>query len=137
MDDLPGAVRDLSRALGYPVIADAASQMRFALQESIAHADLILRSEPWSRAVKPDVVIRIGGGVSSKILQAYTEQAEFTAVLHERGELIDPAHLASVAIEGDAPAVCRALAAAARCDGVLARPFAEAEARTRAALEDG
>ena len=134
-DDLPAAVAELSRALGYPVVADAASQVRFALPGAVTHADLILRSEPWAQALRPDAIVRIGGGLSSKILQAYLEQAGFTAVLHERGELIDPGHTASVAIEGDAVAICRALAAAARCAGTLAAPFAEAEARARAALE--
>ena len=134
-DGLPEAVGELSRALGYPVIADAASQVRFALPSAVAHADLILRSEPWARALRPEAVVRIGGGLSSKILQAYVEQAGYTAVLHERGELIDPAHTASVAIEGDAVAACRALAAEARCAGELQAPFAEAEARARAALE--
>ena len=134
-DGLPEAVGELSRALGYPVIADAASQVRFALPSAVAHADLILRSEPWARALRPEAVVRIGGGLSSKILQAYVEQAGYTAVLHERGELMDPAHTASVAIEGDAVAACRALAAGARCAGELQAPFAEAEARARAALE--
>ena len=134
-DGLPEAVGELSRALGYPVIADAASQVRFALPGAVAHAELILRSEPWARALRPEAVVRIGGGLSSKILQAYVEQAGYTAVLHERGERIDPAHSATVAIGGDAAALCRALAAGARCAGALRAPFAEAEARTRAALE--
>ncbi|TMA32580.1 MAG: 2-succinyl-5-enolpyruvyl-6-hydroxy-3-cyclohexene-1-carboxylic-acid synthase [Deltaproteobacteria bacterium] len=132
-DDLPDAVRALSLALGYPVIADAASQLRNP--ECVAHADLILRSERWATALRPDAVVRIGGGVSSKVLQAYVEQASFAAVLHERGEPIDPAHRASVIVEADAPATCRALAQHARANGVLRRPFAEAEARARAALE--
>jgi 2-succinyl-5-enolpyruvyl-6-hydroxy-3-cyclohexene-1-carboxylate synthase len=134
-DDLPAAVRELSRALGYPVIADAASQVRFALPDALAHADLILRSEPWARALRPEAVVRIGGGFSSKIVQAFVEEAGYAAVLHERGDPIDPAHTASVVIEGDAPALCRALAADARCDGALLAPFTEAEARARAALE--
>ena len=133
-DELPAAVGELSRALGYPILADAASQVRFALPSALAHADLILRSEPWARALRPDAVLRIGGGLSSKIVQAYLEQAGYTAVLHERGALVDPAHTASVAIEGDAVATCRALAAEARCAGERA-PFAAAEAHSRATLQ--
>lgn len=137
-DELPAAVRELSHALGYPVIADAASQVRFALADAVAHADLILRSEPWARALRPEAVIRIGGGVSSKLLQAYVEEASYTAVLHERGALVDPAHTASVSIEGDAPAICRALTSAAGLRAAasgIAELYAEAEARARAALE--
>jgi 2-succinyl-5-enolpyruvyl-6-hydroxy-3-cyclohexene-1-carboxylate synthase len=137
-DELPAAVRELSHALGYPVIADAASQVRFALPDAVAHADLILRSEPWARALRPDAVIRIGGGVSSKLLQAYVEEASYTLVLHERGPLIDPAHTASVSIEGNTPAICRALSSAAgprAAASGIAELYAEAEARARAALE--
>jgi 2-succinyl-5-enolpyruvyl-6-hydroxy-3-cyclohexene-1-carboxylate synthase len=78
-------------------------------------------------------VIRIGGGLSSKVVQAWVEEASYTVVLNERGEPIDPAHRASAIVEGDAPAICRALAG---CVGnALRKPFDESEARTRAALE--
>lgn len=134
-DDLPAAVRELSRALRYPVIADATSQVRFCLPESVAHADLVLRSEPWARALRPDAVVRIGGGVSSKLLQAYVESAAYTAVLHEAGDVIDPAHTAAVVIDAGAPAACRALAAQAHGAGALQEPWTQADLRARAALE--
>lgn len=130
-DDLPAAVAELSRALGYAVVADAASGIR----EGVAHADLILRSGPWTDALRPEAVVRIGGGVSSRLLQAFVEQAELTVVLHERGSVIDPGHVASAVVEGDAPALCRALASLARTGGPLRKLFAEADARARAALE--
>ena len=130
-DELPAAVRELSRALGYAVIADAASGVR----EAVAHADLILRSPQWSEALRPQAVIRVGGGVSSKPLQAYVETAEFTVVLHERGEPVDPANRASVLVEADAPAACRALASQARMAGSLLQLWTEADSRARAALE--
>ncbi len=84
-DGFPAAVRELSRALGYAVLADAAS----GVQDAVAHADLILRSEPWARALRPQAVVRLGGGLSSKVLQAFAEQAERTVVVHERGEPAD------------------------------------------------
>jgi len=130
-DDLPEALRDLSRAFGYPVVADAAS----GVCDAVAHADLVLRDERWARALQPDAVVRIGGGVSSKPLQAMIDRARFTAVVHERGEPMDPAHRAAIIVEGDAPPVCRALAAQARADGPLLALWREADARARAALE--
>src|SRR5205085_6491646 len=63
-DDLAAAIDELSRILGYPVIADAASQLQY-----VKHADLILRGERWARALAPDAVVRIGGGLSSKVVQ--------------------------------------------------------------------
>ena len=156
-EDLPDAVWALARALGYPVIADATSQVRFALPAAVAHADLLLRSETWARALRPEAVVRVGGGVSSKLLQAWAEEAAWTAVVHDRGEPVDPAHGAAAVIEGDAAAVCRALTeqltkselltfrkslTSGKSAGAGDAPstswvelFAGAEARARAALE--
>ena len=129
-DGLSAAVRELSRALGYAVLADAAAGV-----QGVAHADLILRSEPWARALRPEAVVRIGGGLSSKVVQAFAEQAERTVVIHERGEPADPGHRASHILAGEAPQIVRALAAEARAQGPLAGLFADAERRARSALE--
>ena len=130
-DELPEAVRELSFALGYAVIADAAS----GIDDGVAHADLILRHESWAKALQPQSVVRVGGATSSKVLQEWLERAEQTVIVHERGEPVDPMHRATAVIAGDAPAVCRALAAEARARGPLAELFAVAERRARGALE--
>ena len=130
-DDLPAAVRELSRALGYAVIADAAS----GVAEGVAHADLILRHERWAQTLRPEAVVRVGGGISSKVVQSWLEQADRTIVVHERGEPIDPAHRATAILEADAPVICRALAAQARAQGPLGALFDLAERRARGALE--
>jgi 2-succinyl-5-enolpyruvyl-6-hydroxy-3-cyclohexene-1-carboxylate synthase len=136
-DELPAAVQELSRILGYPVIAEAASQLRYLLDGAVAHADLILRSEPWARALRPQAVVRIGGGLTSKVLQAWISSAGYTAAIYERGEPIDPDLKASVALEGDAPAICSALAAICRPGPAPLVPlFAQAESRARAALAE-
>ncbi len=130
-DDLATAVAGLSRALGYAVIADAAS----GVASGVAHADLILRSDAWARALRPDAVVRVGGGLSSKVVQAFVESADAAVVVHERGEPADPAHRASAILRGPAPQILRALAARAHATGPLADLFGEAERRARAALE--
>ena len=130
-DDLPAAVRDLSRALGYAVLADAAS----GIEDAVAHADLILRNEAWARELRPEAVVRLGGAISSKLVQSWLEQARCTIVIHERGEPIDPSHGATSVISGAATAICKALAASARADGPLRRMFDDAERRSRGALE--
>jgi 2-succinyl-5-enolpyruvyl-6-hydroxy-3-cyclohexene-1-carboxylate synthase len=130
-DDLPAAVRELSRALGYAVVADAAS----GIEDGIAHADLILRHEAWARALRPEAVVRVGGGVSSKLLESWLGQVDRTFVVHERGEPIDPSHRATAVLAGDAPAICLALAAQARAQGPLGALFDLAERRARGALE--
>src|SRR5207253_2225916 len=80
-DELPSAVRELSQALGYAVLADAAS----GVDDAVAHADLILRNDAWARALAPDAVIRVGGAISSKLVQSWLEQAGYTAIVHELG----------------------------------------------------
>src|SRR5205823_10907561 len=92
-------------------------------------------NEPWARALRPEAVVRVGGGVSSKLLQEWLDGADYTAVVHERGDVIDPSRRAAAVVHGDAPAICRALAAQARAEGPLAALFAEADRRARAALE--
>jgi 2-succinyl-5-enolpyruvyl-6-hydroxy-3-cyclohexene-1-carboxylate synthase len=131
-DGLPQAVRDLSAALGYAVLADAAA----GIEECVAHADLILRHPGWARALRPDAVVRVGGGISSKVVQEWLDQAEEAVIVHERGEPVDPSHRAAAVIAGDAPAICRSLAAQARAQGPLADAFALAERRARGALEE-
>jgi len=128
---LPGAVRELSHALGYAVLADAAS----GVEDGIAHADLILRDERWASALQPQAVVRIGGGISSKVVQSWLDRADRTVVIHERGEPVDPSHRAAAVLCGDAPDLCRALAAGARAQGPLAALFDLAERRARGALE--
>src|SRR5882672_8760858 len=118
-DDLPAAVRELSRALGYAVLADAAA----GIDDAVAHGDLILRHQAWARALRPQAVVRIGGGISSKIVQSWLEQADSTYVVHERGESIDPALRASAILSGEAPAICRAVTAQARARGPLGTLF--------------
>ena len=130
-DDFPAAVRELSRALGYAVLTDAAS----GVDEGVAHADLILRNEAWARALRPEAVVRVGGAISSKLVQSWVEQARCTIVIHERGEPVDPAHGATAVVAGPAAEVCKAIAASARAEGPLRRLFEGAERRARGALE--
>src|SRR5207237_4798213 len=72
-DDLPRAVRALSESLGYPILAEAASQVRFRLPEVLAHYDSILKHQPLADAARPDAVVRIGGGLTSKSLQQWLD----------------------------------------------------------------
>jgi 2-succinyl-5-enolpyruvyl-6-hydroxy-3-cyclohexene-1-carboxylate synthase len=132
-DGLFEAARELAQSLGYALLADAASQVRG--EGAVSHADFILRSEPWAKALLPDAVVRMGGGSSSKIVQAFLERAPYSVVIRERGEAIDPLHTASAVIDAEAPAVCRALAKARGSRGPLAALFAEADQRVRSRLE--
>ena len=129
-DGLADAARELSRSLGYALIADAPSQLRGS--DCVSHADLVLRSPPWAKALKPEAVVRFGGGTSSKIVQAWLEEASYQVVIREHGCAIDPLHEASVIIDADAASVCRALKGTMK--GPLRDLAAEAERRAQAGL---
>lgn len=111
-DDLAGALDELSRATGWPVYADGASGLRAKAEGAfVCHADLLLRHERAATALRPEMVLRLGGGLTSKVLQQWLDgSGALTALLPGDGALIDAAHAASLCIEGDAAAACRALA---------------------------
>jgi 2-succinyl-5-enolpyruvyl-6-hydroxy-3-cyclohexene-1-carboxylate synthase len=137
-DDLPGAVRALSESLGYPVLAEAASQVRFRLPEALAHYDSLLKHLPLADAARPEAVVRIGGGLTSKTLQQWLDASgAWTLCLSDDGALFDPGHSASMAVCGDAVHACAGLAR--RLQRREPRPLstlAQAERRARAALRD-
>jgi 2-succinyl-5-enolpyruvyl-6-hydroxy-3-cyclohexene-1-carboxylate synthase len=138
LDDLPRAVRALSESLGYPVLAEAASRVRFGLAEAIAHYDALLKHPPLADAARPDAVVRIGGGLTSKTLQQWLDASgAWTVCLSDDGAIFDPGHSASLAVCGDAVRACEELARRVqRREPRAASPLVDAERRARAALRD-
>jgi 2-succinyl-5-enolpyruvyl-6-hydroxy-3-cyclohexene-1-carboxylate synthase len=136
-DDLPLAVRSLSESLGYPVLAEAASQVRFRLPEALAHYDSLLKHQRFAGAVRPEAVVRLGGGLTSKTLQHWLDgSSAWTLCLSEDGALFDPGHSASLAICGDPVRACAELARRVqRREPPPAAPLLDAERRARGALE--
>ena len=139
-DGLAAAVAGLSAATGYAVLAEAASGVRGQLPAAVTSYDALLRDEKLAAALRPEAVVRIGGGLTSKVLQGFLDSAAaFTVLLSDQGALFDPAHAASAALIGDVAASCTALSLAVAQRGArpgpLAAGFAAGEARARAALE--
>ncbi len=70
------AIARFSRAAGWPILADAASQLRRGPHVAdcpiVATADLLLRT-PFAES-RPDVVIRVGATPTSKALRLWLEQ---------------------------------------------------------------
>jgi 2-succinyl-5-enolpyruvyl-6-hydroxy-3-cyclohexene-1-carboxylate synthase len=136
-DELPDAVRALSAALGYPVLAEAASQVRFRLPEAIAYYDALLRHQGVALAARPEAVVRLGGGLTSKALQQWLDASgAWTVCLSEDGALFDPAHVAAMAICGDPVKACSELAGRVQQrEPRDASPLLAAERSVRGALE--
>ncbi len=74
-------IRELSRATGWPLLAEPTSKMRFEDPDGtrdpcpvIGAYDQILRSVEWSDTHQPDVVLRFGSSPTSKTLRLWLER---------------------------------------------------------------
>ena len=136
-DGFAGAVRALAASYGYPVIADAASNVRWRPGHPVvAHADLLLRSESFARSMRPELVLRMGGGLTSKRLGLWLDASGAESVLlGEDDAVVDPNHRASLFLAGDLAATCAALSApTAPRRAPWADAFVAADGRAAAAL---
>ncbi|MGZ4682508.1 MAG: 2-succinyl-5-enolpyruvyl-6-hydroxy-3-cyclohexene-1-carboxylic-acid synthase, partial [Acidimicrobiales bacterium] len=66
--DDPDGVHDLSRALGWPVLADPRSGARVPAAYTVSHFDEILRVDRLADQLRPDIVLRLGSLPASKVL---------------------------------------------------------------------
>ncbi len=141
-DGLAAAVFALATSYGYPVVADAASNVRWrGAGRVVAHADVLLRSDALRGALRPELVLRLGGGLTSKRLSQWLDESGArTVLLSEDDSPVDAAHRASLLLGGDVVGTCAALtapaaprraawaeawyAADARADAFLAEAFA-------------
>jgi 2-succinyl-5-enolpyruvyl-6-hydroxy-3-cyclohexene-1-carboxylate synthase len=136
-DRLGTAVRALAASYGYPVLAEAASNVRWAPgQTAVSHLDLLLRSEGWALSARPDLVVRLGGGLCSRRIASWLDGSGAEVVLVSEGtEPVDPQHRAALVLEGDAVAICEALTAAtAPRRAAWSDGFLRADARAASAL---
>ena len=117
-DPLAAAVAALSTATGYPVLAEATSNLRASVPDAIATYDTFLRHAGVAAALEPEAVIRLGGGLTSKVLQTWLDgSGALTVLLAEGDRAIDPNHAASALLAGDISITCTALADRVRALG--------------------
>jgi 2-succinyl-5-enolpyruvyl-6-hydroxy-3-cyclohexene-1-carboxylate synthase len=113
---LPTAVARLARVAGWPVLADAASQLRFGphIQETavLSHYDLFLRNPAFADAAVPDFVLRLGASPTSKAYRLWMEQHPRThiALVDVGSRWHDPSHLATDLFRCDPTALCHHVA---------------------------
>jgi 2-succinyl-5-enolpyruvyl-6-hydroxy-3-cyclohexene-1-carboxylate synthase len=91
----PEDVSMLSKATGWPVLADPTSACR-QLASAITAFDSILRVEAFALAHQPDVVVRIGRPAASKVLATWVATGTATVVQVGGPGVIDPDHGVSV-----------------------------------------
>ncbi|HEX3947333.1 MAG TPA: 2-succinyl-5-enolpyruvyl-6-hydroxy-3-cyclohexene-1-carboxylic-acid synthase [Acidimicrobiales bacterium] len=71
----PAQVLALAEQLGWPVLADPRSGCRLDHPNVVAAADAFLRSEPVREALRPEVVLVLGGPWASKVLAGFLAEA--------------------------------------------------------------
>jgi 2-succinyl-5-enolpyruvyl-6-hydroxy-3-cyclohexene-1-carboxylate synthase len=82
--DFAARVGRISRALGWPVLADALSPLRMHAAQSghlVSHYDFLLRGEQHATELLPQQVLCLGGWPTSKVLRAWLQKADPEVVL--------------------------------------------------------
>lgn len=142
------AIRNLSRATGYPILADVLSGLRAprAMEDAVIDAwDFLLSVDRFAAAHVPRVVIRFGALPTSKPLRAFLASCAGAGdvrhiLVDPWGDLRDPLHAATDVLRAGSAPLARALAEVVgppRVDETGWRAsWRGANARARRGLED-
>jgi len=136
-DVSPTTAARFADVAGWPVLADPISQLRIP-PLAISTYEALLRAPGFAPAHRPDLVVRIGAPLTSKIATAWLEPSIPQVLVDADGQWLDPARAAAERFTVDADAL---LAAVADALGRDASPSAwlsdwqQSEARARAALD--
>ncbi len=107
-----GAIHDLARATGWPVIAEPSSGVRTDPATVLTHAPLLLSHPELARWGTPDLVLRIGRtGLSRELAGVLTAQVP-QLLLGAEGAWDDPDRTIGERLVADVPATCAALSVA-------------------------
>jgi 2-succinyl-5-enolpyruvyl-6-hydroxy-3-cyclohexene-1-carboxylate synthase len=95
-------VHEVAAGLGWPVLADPLSQARRPGPATIAHADVILRSELAGAALQPQIVLRLGEPPASRIVNEWlAATGVLEVVVAGGGRWSDPSGTAGVVLDLD------------------------------------
>ncbi len=111
-EPFPELARTLARVVGYPLLADPLSGVRFGGEDTLGGYDSFLgRTE--GPADRPEVVIRFGNVPTSKALNAYLDRAALSHYVHVSGDGVwaDDSHRISDFVHADEKLLCRELLA--------------------------
>ena len=150
--DRPGAlgaaVARLARAAGWPILAEASSQLRCGAHAEdapiAASYDLFLRNAPLAKSLAPQLVLRLGAPLTSKAFASWL--ASHTGcelwLADPDGRWADPTQRAAELLRFDPELLCGALATELERTGDArpdtsdwTRAFLRADRRAQAALD--
>jgi 2-succinyl-5-enolpyruvyl-6-hydroxy-3-cyclohexene-1-carboxylate synthase len=130
------ALHDLARRLGWPLVADAPSGCRDR-GEAVTALDALLRVPGFAEAHRPEVVLRFGGLLASRLANEWLAASGALQVGVDRhGVVPDPDRVLQRQVAADPAEVARGLAAAVDqpAPGDWLASWRAAEERARAAI---
>ncbi len=141
-EDVADAASRLAAETGWPLLAEPTSGVRCGDHDRshvIAHYDVLLRVEKFTREHAPGLVLRVGDMPTSKPLRSFVAQSS-QIVIDPHGAWHEPTRTAELLVQAAAAPTLDALASAvemrsaARDDGWLPG-WSDADARVWAAVE--
>ena len=130
-------VLQLAKSLGWPVFADARSELRICDENVLVAFDPVLRSTSFADSHFPDVVLRVGEPAASKVTAQWLARSGATTLqLQDTEMVIDPDHSASLTFVGDVANAAAVLSAmvSSPVSGWLA-DWSQAEIAAQKAIE--
>ncbi|MEZ5380956.1 MAG: 2-succinyl-5-enolpyruvyl-6-hydroxy-3-cyclohexene-1-carboxylic-acid synthase [Microthrixaceae bacterium] len=124
-DGQPDGARDVlecADALGWPVLADPLSGLRRHRRVVVPHFDPMLRCAEVAEALRPEVVIRLGALVSSKVTNQWLAQVPGQVAVDPAGWFPDPDRVVTERLHVEPSILFRALAEASVSGGLEAAP---------------
>ena len=137
--DLTGAAQ-LARVAGWPVLADPLSGLRWG-DQAVSAYEALLRHQPFTQAMAPDLVVRVGNLGTSKALAAFLHPGVRQIVVDPDGAWIDPERAAAELLRAHPGLTAGALAERLTAGGPPARTGAwlaswrQAEVAARSAID--
>jgi 2-succinyl-5-enolpyruvyl-6-hydroxy-3-cyclohexene-1-carboxylate synthase len=104
----PSTVLRFAEVAGWPVLADPLSNLR--VPGTVAAYDPLLRASRFADAHRPDVVLRIGGPPTNKVLGQWLDPTVDQVLVDPDGAWLDPQHAVSGRMVADPELVLGALA---------------------------
>jgi 2-succinyl-5-enolpyruvyl-6-hydroxy-3-cyclohexene-1-carboxylate synthase len=114
LGDVPEVVAALAARVGWPLLADPLSDLRFRPETTAVQADgydLLLRDEAFAAAHRPRAVLQVGAVPVSKPLERLLAAARAPehVLVASPGTWPDPLHVATTVVQADAAATLRGL----------------------------